>query len=386
MDFSLPPETERFRAEVRSWLEANVPESLRGFSLRQELTPPLVESLRAWNRRLADAGLAAIGWPPEYGGRGAGPLEQLVFAEEMDRVDAPGPLNPIGLSNIAPAIMQFGTETHKHTLLPRMLRGDDIWCQGFSEPDAGSDLASLRTAAVPEGDVFRVDGQKVWTTLGPFADYCELLVRSDPEAPRHAGISCLLVDMTLPGIEVRPLRTITGGTEFSEIFFDAVRVPRSALLGPLHRGWEVAMTTLRYERAGIASLHLGVRRKVQRLLDEACSTRRGGRRVADDPLVRQALARCYLGSELLKRLSDRAISAELHGRPPGPESSLAKLAWSDVENQIAAAAGLVHGPAANTGYWGEERVYVRATSIAGGTSQVNRNVLAHRVLGLPKAH
>jgi alkylation response protein AidB-like acyl-CoA dehydrogenase len=381
LDFTYPPEAEAFRAEFRSWLDANLPDDLSGTGwMTMEPGSAEVERMRAWNRTMADARYAAIAWPAEYGGRGAGVMEQVVFAEEMARAGAPGTVNLVGISNIAPAIMQWGTEEQRARLLPRMLRGDDIWCQGFSEPNAGSDLASLRTRAVLDGDTFIVNGQKVWTTLGRLANWCDLLVRTDPNAPKHKGISCLLVDMTLPGIEVRPLETITGELEFSEIFFDDVRVPRTSLLGPLNDGWQVAMTTLAFERGGVAALHLNVRKKVQRLLDEA-------RRLQVDglPAVRQALARVYLEAEYLKLLSDRAVSAELHGRPLGPESSLAKLVWSDVENHIAEAAGEVLGPLANTGDWGRDRVYVRAMSIAGGTTQVNKNIIAQRVLGLPRA-
>jgi alkylation response protein AidB-like acyl-CoA dehydrogenase len=388
MDFAYPPEATAFREEFRAWLAANLPEGLIGFDwASMELGSDELERMRVWNRSLAEAGYAAIAWPTEYGGRGAGVMEQVVFAEEMSSADAPGTLNPLGISNIAPAIMQWGTAEQKSRLLPRMQRGDDIWCQGFSEPDAGSDLASLRTRAVLDGDTFVVNGQKVWNTLGHLANWCELLVRTDPDVPKHSGISCLLVDMTLPGVEVRPLVTITGEREFNEIFFHDVHVPRAALLGPLNEGWKVAMTTLAYERGGVAALHLRVRKKVQRLIELARTTTvdAHGRTAANVPAVRQALARVYLEAEYLKLLSDRAISAELHGRPLGPESSLAKLVWSEVENHIAEAAGEVLGPDANTGEWGRDRVYVRALSIAGGTTQVNKNIIAQRVLGLPRA-
>ena len=377
MDFRYPPAAETFRAEVRAWLAAHLDRSLAGFSLRDELTPALVERLRAWNRKLADARLAGVAWPEPYGGRGASVLEEVVLAEEMARADAPGPLNPIGLSNIAPAILQFGTERQKSELLPRMLRGDDLWCQGFSEPDAGSDLAAVRTRAVRDGADFVVDGQKVWTTLGPFADWCELLVRTDPEARPHQGLSILLVDMKRPGIEVRPLRTITGQSDFSEIFFTGLRVPADALLGPLHGGWRVAMATLAHERSGVATLHLGVRKKIARLLREAGPTR--------DPATRRALARTWMLGELMRLQSQRALSAAVAGAPAGPEGSLVKLTWSLVEDAVAAAAGDVLGAAANAGDWGTERVWVRAASIAGGTTQVNKNIVAARLLALPRS-
>jgi len=345
----------------------------------------MLEQLRAWNRTLADARYAAIAWPDEWGGRGASVMEQVVFAEEMHRAQAPGTVNVIGLSNIAPAIMEHGTDEQKRTLLPRMLRGDDIWCQGFSEPNAGSDLASLRASAVRDGDVWIVNGQKTWNTLGNIANWCELLVRTDPAAPKHKGITCLLVDMTLPGVDVRPLATITGEAEFNEIFFTDVRVPVTQTLGPVNEGWRVAMTTLAYERGTVAKLHLGLRAKVQRLLDLARTTPIGDGRIAsDDPVIRQQLARVYLEAELLKLISDRAISAELHGRPMGPEGSIAKLVWSETEQHLAEVASAVLGPAALEGPWARDRVYSRSTTIAGGTTQVNKNIIAQRVLGLPR--
>ena len=378
MDFTYPPEAEAFRAEFRTWLEAHLTDDLRELA-RHPVGDERdrIERLRAWNRDLADARYAAIAWPPEYGGRGASLMEQVVYAEEMHRAGAPGTVNIIGLSNIAPAIMQWGTEEKKRELLPRMLRGDDIWCQGFSEPDAGSDLASLKATAVAENDHFVVNGQKTWNTLGAFANRCELLVRTDPDAPKHQGISCLLVDMTLPGIEVRPLVTITGEREFSEIFFTDVRVPRGALLGPLNEGWRVAMTTLAYERGTVANLHLGLRKKIADLLATA-----KGNGSAHDPVVRQKLARVYLEGELLKLVSHRAISGTLHGREMGPESSIAKLVWSEAEQHLGEVAGDVLGPDANTGRWGRDRVGMRSFTIAGGTTQVNKNIIAQRILGL----
>ena len=387
MDFDYPPEAEAFRSEFRAWLDANLADDDRSVGFAGLVGGgERLDRLRQWNRCLADAGYAAIAWPVEYGGRGAGIMEQVVFAEEMARAQAPSTLNPIGLANIAPAIMQWGTEEQKATLLPRMRRGDDIWCQGFSEPNAGSDLASLQCRATADGDEFVLNGQKVWNTLGHLANWCELLVRTDPSVPKHQGISCLLVDMSLPGIEVRPLVTITGEPEFNEIFFTDVRVARTALLGPQNEGWKVAMTTLAFERGGVAALHLGVRAKVQRLLGAARSTYvGGGRTAAEDPVIRQTLARVYIEAEYLKLLADRAISGQLHGRPLGPEGSLAKLVWSEVENHIAQAAGEVLGAAANGGDWGRDRVYVRAMSIAGGTTQVNKNIIAQRILGLPRS-
>jgi alkylation response protein AidB-like acyl-CoA dehydrogenase len=388
VDFRYPREAEAFRKEFRAWLEANLPADLVGDGLgggSMEIDDARLERLRAWNRALADARFAAIAWPEEWGGRGAGVMEQVVYAEEMHRAHAPGTLNPLGLSNIAPAIIEHGTDEQKRTLLPRMLRGDDIWCQGFSEPNAGSDLASLRTQAVQDGECWIVNGQKTWNTLGHMANWCELLVRTDPSAPKHKGITCLLVDMTLPGVEVRPLVTITGDKEFNEIFFTDVRVPVDCTLGPVNEGWRVAMTTLAYERGTVAKLHTGTRSKIARLIDEARKIPLGdGRMATEDPVWREKLAATYLDGELLKLISDRALSAELHGRAMGPEGSIAKLQWSETEQHVAELATEILGPDALSGPWARDRVYSRALTIAGGTTQVNKNILAQRMLGLPR--
>jgi alkylation response protein AidB-like acyl-CoA dehydrogenase len=387
MDFDYPPEAEAFRAEFRAWLDANVTDDVRG--LRGSLAfddPQQLLTHREWNARLADAGYAAIAWPADYGGRGADVMEQVVWAEELHRAGAPGPLNVLGIPNVAPAIMTYGTEEQKRGLLPRMLRGDDIWCQGFSEPDAGSDLAGLKTAAVQDGDDWVINGQKVWTSLGQHAQWCELLVRTDPDAPKHRGITCILVDMSTPGITVRPLTTITGSHDFNEVFFDDVRVPVSSTLGPPNEGWRVAMTTLTHERGGVAKLHLGLRASAAQLLDAAKSAPgRNGSTAAQDPVLRQQLARVYLEAELLKLIADRAISGELHGRALGPESSIAKLQWSETDQHIAEVAAAVLGADATQGAWGIDRLSCRQTTIAGGTTQINKNIIAQRILGLPRA-
>lgn len=385
MDFSYPPEAEAFRAELRAWLDANLDDTTRAAREGMDGSLEELERLRDWNRKVADAGWAAISWPEEYGGRNVGVLEQVVWAEEMDRAQAPSLVNPIGLANIAPAILAHGTDAQKDRTLRRMRRGDDIWCQGFSEPDAGSDLASLRTSAVRDGDHFVVNGQKIWNTFGNVADWCELLVRTDPDAPRNKGISCLLVDMKLPGIEVRPIVTITGDAGFFEIFFTDVKVPADALLGPLNEGWRVAMTTLNNERGGVATLHLTVRRKIQELLATARSTRRGDRRAADDPGARRDLARLYLEGEMLKLLSDRALSGIVNQRL-GPEGALTKLVWSHTEQHLQEVAATVLGPEALWGEHAKARMSARSYTIAGGTTQVNKNVIAQRVLGLPRSY
>jgi alkylation response protein AidB-like acyl-CoA dehydrogenase len=379
VDLRYPAEAEAFRIELRAWLDENLPPDLPGQMEQLERGSDSLTRLREWNHTLAEAGYAALSWPVEYGGRGAGLMDQIVFNEEMDRVQAPGPVNIIGIPNIAPAIMQWGTEAQKVQFLPRMMRGDDIWCQGMSEPNAGSDLASMQCRAVLDGDGFIINGQKTWNTLGHIADRCQLYVRTDTTVAKHKGISCLLVDMSLPGIEARPLVTITGEPGFSELFFTDVRVPFSALLGPLNEGWKVATTTLAHERAGVAKLHLALRRGARELIETA---RENG--TADDPVIRQKLARVYLEAEYLKLLADRAISGQLHGRALGPEGSVAKLVWADVQNHLAEAASDVYGPEGWNLSNGMRRVSVRSVSIAGGTTQVNKNIVAQRVLGMPR--
>jgi alkylation response protein AidB-like acyl-CoA dehydrogenase len=384
MDFTLPPEAEAFRAELQAWLDANLDDRYRRASQPIDAPPDRLEILREWNRRLADAGWAAIAWPEEYGGRGAGLIEQVVWAEEMHRAGAPPTLNPIGLSNIAPAIMLHGREDQKRRFLPAMRRGDDIWCQGFSEPDAGSDLAGLRTQAVRDGDHYLVNGQKVWNTLGDVADWCQLLVRTDPGVPKHKGISCLIVDLSLPGIEIRPIPTITGETEFCEIFFRDVCVPVSALLGEENAGWGVAMTTLSAERAGVATLYLRLSSRIEALIERARAIEVNGQPATRDPRHREKLARVVMEGDLLRRLSERALSGMVHGRL-GAEGSLTKLVWSRAEQHLGEVAGEVLGLEALGGSWGRERLASRSLSIAGGTTEVNKNIVAQRVLGLPRS-
>jgi alkylation response protein AidB-like acyl-CoA dehydrogenase len=381
MDWTEPPEVTAFRLEVRAWLDANLDDRFRGLRFEMDAGRDWLGLMKEWSARLADAGYATIAWPPEYGGRGVGLLEQVALAEELDRAQAPPNVNPLGIGNIAPAILQFGTEEQKRRYLPPMARGDEIWCQGYSEPDAGSDLASLSTRAVRDGDDYVVDGQKVWSTLGHVADWCQLLVRTDPSSPRHRGITCLLVDLQSRGVEVRPLVTITGEAEFAELFFTEVRVPASARLGEENDGWNVAMTTLMNERGSVAALHLGLRRRIAALIESA---RTEAPERLTDPSVRRRLAALHLHGEALRRLADRAISGALHDRPFGPESSLAKLVWSDVEQELVEVAGDLFGMDALGGSWANERLRARGFSIAGGTTQVNKNIIATRILNLPR--
>ncbi|KQH77288.1 acyl-CoA dehydrogenase [Mycobacterium gordonae] len=383
MDFSYPAEVERFRAELRAWLSANLTEELIAARRPSGRDDSAFDKLRAWNATMADAGWAAVSWPVEYGGRGAGVLEQLVYTEETTRARAPLPLNVIGMNNIAPAIMQYGTETQKKTLLPRMMRADDIWCQGMSEPEAGSDLAALRTRAVRDGDDFVVSGQKIWTSLGHKAKWCQLYVRTDPDAPKHKGISCLIVDMALPGIEARPLVTLNGDSDFAEVFFHDVRVPADALLGPLNDGWQVATTTLSHERAGAARLYA----ELELRLDELVADLALAGDALSDPVVLRRLGEIAVRIKYLEVLCQRSISAALHG---GPEitafgsASLAKTVWGEIGQELAALAFDVLGTGGAHGRWSDYRLTSRSLTIAGGTTQITKNITAQRVLGLPR--
>ncbi len=388
------PDLDQFRAEARAWLDEHCLEPYRGLDFQGDPDSTWLARMREWNNLMADAGWTGIDWPVEHGGRGLGLAHQVVLAEELDRAGAPNLLNPIGLANIAPSIMAFGTEEQTGRFLRPMLRGDEIWCQGFSEPDAGSDLASLATRGRRDEDGWVISGQKVWNTYGQLADWCELLVRTDPAASKHQGITCFLVDMRTPGIEVRPLRTATGDEDFCELFFDDVRVPDSARLGPEGEGWRVAMATLTFERSGVANLHIRTRRLIRDLMDEV---RAAGR--ADDPVVRQELAALYIDAELQRLLSEQATTRALRGLPPGPEGSLIKLVWSRVGQQFPLVATRILGistvnldPAVTTDGapdrprhgWGSMAVGARSLTIAGGTTEVNKNILAERVLGLPR--
>lgn len=380
MDFSYPAEVERFRAELRDWLAANLTDELVAARRPAGRDDAAIEMLRSWSATMADAGWAAVSWPREYGGRGATVLEQLVYTEETTRARAPMPLNVIGLNNIAPAIMQYGTESQKLTLLPRMMRADDIWCQGMSEPEAGSDLAALRTRAVRDGDDFVVNGQKIWTSLGHRADWCQLYVRTDPDAPKHKGISCLIVDMTLPGIEARPLVTLNGEADFAEVFFHDVRVPADALLGPLNAGWQVATTTLSHERAGAARLYAEMQVRLEELVDDIAAHTDA----LDDAVTLRRLGEIALRIKYLEVLCQRSISATLHGGDAFGSASLAKTVWGEIGQDMATLAFDVLGTRGAGAPWANYRLTSRSLTIAGGTSQINKNITAQRVLGLPR--
>jgi len=375
------PAADRLRAEFAAWLHEHLTAEIREVAAEGGvINDDNMTVLRDWNRTLADAGWAAPAWPEEYGGRAATVPEQLAWLEVMSAAGAPGAVNVIGTANIAPAIMAVGTDEQRRRYLRPMLRGDEIWCQGMSEPDAGSDLASLRTSARQDGETFVVNGQKTWNSLGAYADWCQLYVRTDPDAPKHKGISCLMVDMRSPGVEVRPLRTMAGDRTFSELFFTDVVVPKANLLGAVNEGWRVAITTLSHERAGVARLHLSLQERLNRLMADA-----QGRPAMQDPVVRDRLMGAYARIAAMRWTTTRELHAIGAGRQPSPTmGSIAKLMWSRTEQSLAELAVDLLGLEALGGRWGKNLASSRQSTIAGGTTEINRNILAEHGLGLPR--
>jgi alkylation response protein AidB-like acyl-CoA dehydrogenase len=389
MDLRFSPEDEQYRLKLRTWLEKNLPTEPHPTEQDAEFA-----YRRAWQRQLYAGGWVGINWPKEYGGQGATLIQQAIYAQEMTRAKAPQPANGLGIGIVGPTLMHHGTEEQKKRFIPKILSGEEIWCQGFSEPNSGSDLASLQTKAVLDGDDFVVNGQKIWTSLGQYADWCILLVRTDPNAPKHRGISYLLVDMHSPGITVRPLKQITGNSEFNETFFDNVRVPKHNLVGELNEGWRIAMTTLTYER-GISSLATQVRIKQQldAMIDYARTTRTNGATLAQDPVLRQQLARAYIGVEIMLLNLYRGITTRLRGKPAGPEASLDKLYWSELDKWMQDLGMELQGPYSQLmeeskyavpGNWQYNFLRSRAGTIYSGTSEIQKNIIGERVLGLPK--
>ncbi|HEX6313086.1 MAG TPA: acyl-CoA dehydrogenase family protein [Acidimicrobiia bacterium] len=386
-------EERAFRAEARGWLEAHArprPPDEGALARYRFLGDPSPEAdaehvrrCKEWQRTLYEGGWAGITWPKEHGGRGGTPAQARIFAQEEARFEAPTGVFAVGIGMVGPTLIAHGTEAQKERYLPALLRGDEVWCQLFSEPGAGSDLAGLRTRAVRDGDEWVVNGQKVWSSGAHHSDLAILLARTDPDVPKHRGITYFLVDMRSPGIEVRPLRQITGVAHFNEVFLTDVRIPQENVVGEPNRGWGVALTTLGNERTLIGGgTGIGFR-DVLRL------ARAHGR--TDDPTVRQELAAAYTRFELMKFLGQRAQAAARAGRPPGPESSVLKLAVSnnvarngDLVLALEGANGMLHhDDAPDGGFWQQQFLGQWGVRIGGGTDQVQRNVIGERVLGLP---
>jgi alkylation response protein AidB-like acyl-CoA dehydrogenase len=351
---------------------------------------------RVWQKQLFEAGWIGIGWPKEYGGRDASLMQEAIYNEEMAHAQAPVTANVIGLNMVGPTILAVGTPQQKARYLPKILSGEEIWCQGFSEPNAGSDVASLQTRAVREGDHFAVNGQKVWTSYGYVADFCILLVRTDFEAPKHKGLSYLIVDMRSPGVSSKPLVQMTGEAEFAELFFENVKVPVENLVGELNKGWMVALTTLMHERGSLSlSIIVVLEQRLQALFELVRGSTLNGKPVREDAQVRQRLARLYTDVKTFKLNTMRQMSTLSQGHLPGPEGSLLKLHWSELNQRLVELAFELEGPfcslapdsvdAPFEGRWQYEYLRARGNTIEAGTSEVQRNIVAERVLGLPRS-
>ncbi len=356
------PDEAAYRAQVREWLEANLP------------ADPGVE----WSRKMYEAGFVGITWPEEYGGKGAPYSHQAIILEEFARAEAPSHVNVIGLGMAGPTIMAHGTEEQKRRYLPRILSAEEIWCQGFSEPGAGSDLSAVRTRIELQNGHFLVNGQKVWSSIAHLADFCILVGRGDPDSQRHAGLTYVIANMRAPGVEVRPLQQITGEAEFNEIFFTDVEVPRENLLGEIGGGWQVAMTTLLHERGTLGFALTGtLEAQVQKLIALA------KQRAADDPIIRDRVAQEWIELQALKLTNYRSLTTLMQTGIPGPEGSGSKLHWSEQNQRLTKLAmEILEGE--DDPYWRYQQLRSRGNTIEAGTSEILRNIIAERVLGLPR--
>lgn len=393
MECRLTAEEERFRAKVADWLSRNLP---AGWGTPAFRMPDSMEDEvsfgRSWQRKLYEGGWAGVSWPKEYGGRGASLIEQLIFCEEYARLRAPNLMSlGVGAPLVGPTLIHHGTDAQKLRFLPKILAGEDLWCQGFSEPNSGSDLASLNTRAEIRGDELIVNGQKIWTSYARFAEWCILLVRTDVNAPKHKGITYVLVDMKTPGITIRPLKEMTGHAWFNEVFFDDVRVPRENVVGEINRGWQISMTTLGHERS-VGAPHTRLMEDLRDVIEMARRRSPAGR--VEDSVLRQTLAQHYIETQILRFSGYRAITQVLRNGAPGPEGSVLKLFWSELDQRIHETAIEIQGlysqlvrscdRAIDDGRWQYELLWSRAASIYAGTSEVQRNIVAQRVLGLPR--
>jgi len=395
LDFTLTPDQQAFRERVRSWLKTNIPRDWKALGSSEVPRPEAYEFLRKWQRTLYDNGFIGLTWPKEYGGGGLTFLEEMILHEEMALAKAPPVLNVLGVGMAGPTIIAYGTEEQKQRFPAKILSCEEIWCQGYSEPNSGSDLASLQTRAVKDGEHWVINGQKVWTSLAHVADWMMLLARTDPTVPRHKGITYFLLDMKLPGVTVKPLKQITGDAEFNEVFFDNVRVHESHVLGGVNNGWGVGLTTLMYERLALGfGLQARLRISLDQLIGLAQRMEKNGRVITQDPVMRQKLAQVWIDTECLKYTGARAITKLLKGEIPGPEASTGKMGWVETHQKLQELAMEIEGPysqlargsdrAVDGGVWQYSFLRSRANSIEGGTTEVQKNIIGERVLGLPK--
>ncbi len=389
MDLAFSKEDNDFREEVRTWMTENAPRERRPRDL-----VAMREFDLAWQRKQYAAGWAGIGWPEQFGGRELPLTQQLIWYEEYARTSLP-PIDArfVGLAHAGPTLMVRATPEHQAFHLPKILAGEVVWCQGFSEPEAGSDLASLKTKAIVDGDHLVVTGQKIWTSFGPVADYQELLVRTDFDVPKHKGITWVICDMKSPGIEARAIKTIEGGQEFAEVFYDEVRIPISNVVGGINNGWSVAMSTLSFERGTAFTVsQVQLSTSVERLIEMAKSRKSvNGRPVIEDEALAKKLARARADVAALRSLTYLNISRNARADQPGPEGSMLKLQDADLTKRVFKLALEVLGTRSlanpheeDDSYWVDRHLLSYSSSIGGGTSEIQRNIIAERVLGLPR--
>ena len=391
MDLTLSPSEEGFRDEVATWLRANNPGPEPEGSLDE------VMAFRGdWQRKLHAAGWAGISWPKEFGGRGATMIEQAIFTGEAAAQEAPSPANVLGLAMGGPVVIAHGTDAQKQRYLEPILTGEEIWCQGFSEPESGSDLASLKTRAVKDGDEWVVTGQKVWTTFAQYAKWCMLVARTDPDAPKHKGLTYFLMDMKQDGVEAKPLVQITGEGEFNEVFINEARIPDANVVGQVGEGWNVAITTLMNERAGLAfGAIAAIHNSLAKLATLATEVREeGGTSASEDAYFRQRIAQLFIEAETMRLNAYRGLTKTMESGIPGPEGSLGKWQWADINQDLTELALEIEGAwavlgrgsegAVANGAWQYNFLRSRANSIEGGTTDILKNIIAERVLGLPR--
>ncbi len=394
MDLNYTAEDKAFRQQVRHWLEENIPKK----------RPETLDERRVWHRTLYEAGYLGMGWPKEYGGQEARPMEQAIVGEELARANAPASLNGLGIGIVAPTLIHHGTEHQKRDHVSKILTAEELWCQLYSEPNSGSDLASLQCRADRDGDEFVINGQKIWTSGAINADWGILLARTDRSAPKHQGISCIMIDMHQPGVEVRPLKQISGSSEFCEVFFTNVRVNADNLVGEMNAGWRIAQTTLSYERGGnVLSRVVRLQEMYERMIEVCRSLKRNGKPAIEDSNVRQKLGEIYAEVEVLRYSALRLLSRLEKGQRPGPEASISKLHYSELDKHVQELFLDILGPYGlqtsglppeyalhadsdfgEAGSWAYSFFWSRAGTIYAGSSEIQKNILGERVLGLPK--
>jgi alkylation response protein AidB-like acyl-CoA dehydrogenase len=393
MDFSFTESEVSFQNELRSWLEENLPDGwLEGKRVKYKDENEKADFLRDWQRKLSEGGWAGISWPKKYGGRGTSLIEEVIYEQEMARVKAPPVLNIIGTAMVGPTLLQIGTEQQRERYIPKILNGEEIWCQGYSEPNAGSDLAAIKTKAVKQGDKWIINGQKIWTSYAHLADRCFLLARTDNTGKKHEGITAFLIDMHQEGVETKPIHMINDRRDFNEVFFNDAVAYEADVVGEVNQGWKVSLTLLSHERVGVARQTFRLQKQFEELTDLAKTLKKNGRPLIEDPHVRQSLAGFRTKTKALLFNYYRHLTNTIRTGRPGPEGSMDKLTSSELGQEMLAYAMSLQGPAGTL--WKEDALvdenwqqdYLRsfAYTIEGGTSEIQKNIVAERILGLPK--